>query len=186
LAAKEKGWNAVGVDVGRETCAFVRELGLEVWEGDVCELPVKGGLDAVFVWNTFDQINEPHRLLRRLRELLKAGGCLVLRVPNGECKTVCVGEPRFRKAEAYNNFLTFPYLCGYNPASLQLLLGAEGFEVCSVAGDVILPLATKASKPCALREEIHWKNLVLRICRDEFRRSGRFLYPWMDVVARRL
>ncbi|MEZ0325804.1 MAG: class I SAM-dependent methyltransferase [Fimbriimonas sp.] len=181
LAAKEKGWQATGIDIGKETCEFMRGLGLEVLEGDLQSHHIPTGFDAVFIWNTFDQINEPRSLLKDLRRLLKRDGHLVLRVPNGEFKSLALQQATdaARRAEAYNNFLTFPYLCGYTRESLSHLLNEEGFEVDRITGDVILPLATANTKRYAIEEEVRIKRLVMRFCG----RSKSFCYPWMDVVA---
>src|SRR5687768_789727 len=56
LAAKDRGWDATGVDIGKETCEFTSGMGLDVREGDLLEMDVKGPFDAVFIWSTFDQI----------------------------------------------------------------------------------------------------------------------------------
>jgi SAM-dependent methyltransferase len=188
LAAREKGWQASGVDIGKETCAFTQGLGLEVREGDVLELDIKGPVDAICVWNTFDQINRPGPLLDRCHELLKAGGQLVIRVPNGAFESACLDLAKrdlqsVRTAQAYNNFLTFPYLCGYTPGSITALLARHGFNVTSLHGDVIVPLAGSDTKPCAIEEEVRYKRLVHRLCTRWLTRTGEFLYPWMDVVA---
>ncbi|HEY0868721.1 MAG TPA: methyltransferase domain-containing protein [Fimbriimonas sp.] len=188
LAAQERGWRARGVDIGVETCAFMRSLGLHVHEGNLADLPETDPLDAVFVWNTFDQINRPLELLRRIGQLLKPGGLLVLRFANGNFERACLDlrrakkrEPSVLKAQAYNNFLTFPYLCGYNPNSIEILLSRQGFRLKEVRGDTILPLSTEDTGEALKEEERRVKRAVARACRL----STVEAMPWLDLVATR-
>src|ERR1043165_8143532 len=86
-AAAGSGWNATGMDIGTETLAFMRKAGLRVLRGDICECQFAANTwDAIFIWNTFDQLADPHKALDRIVECLKPGGLLVLRIPNGEFK----------------------------------------------------------------------------------------------------
>jgi len=189
------GYHAVGVDVGEETVAFMRARGLDARRGDVREMGLpRQAWDGVFIWNTFDQLEEPRAVLERVAALLRPDGILVLRVPNGEFETACLKRrARFRharraastrRAQAYNNFLTFPYLAGYTPGSLRRLLEESGFEVTETRGDTLLRLADEDTRPCAVAEEARVQRAVRRACRRVERASGRMLWPWMDVVAR--
>lgn len=195
--AREEGWNATGIDIGEETVAFMREAGHNVLRGDVrdLDLPV-GRWDGVFVWNTFDQLPDPGAMLQRARELLARNGILVLRVPNGAFEAGCLQlrrvarDARRRKrlatAQAYNNFLTFPYLAGYTPNALGHLLADNGFQVVNVTGHTILRLADRDTLPCAAREEMRYKRAVLRLCRRVETRRGECYYPWIEVISRKL
>lgn len=193
-AAQERGWRATGIDVGEETTRFTRERGFDVLRGDVLELDLQPGFAAAFVWSTFDQLGEPEAVLDRVRGLLAPGGLLVLRVPNGRFETACLelrrraaGVRRARNvlcAQAYNNFVTFPYLTGYTPESLTGLLAVHGFDVVRVAGDTILRLADDRTLPFAVREEKRSKRAVRRACRAAERATGLLFDPWLDVVAR--
>jgi SAM-dependent methyltransferase len=178
LAAREVGWTAVGVDIGEETRSFCIDEGL-----DVRRTIPRGQFDAVFAWNTFDQIANPREVLASIRPLLPEGGRLILRVPNGEFESSCLDLRRSRprlaervlRAMAYNNFVTFPYLTGYNPESITRLLAESGFLVQQILGDTILPLADESTCAWASVEEQRYKRAI--------RRLG-IVWPWMDVHAR--
>src|SRR5207253_1440912 len=88
-------------------------------------------------------------------------------------------------AQAYNNFLSFPYLTGYTPESLRDMLERHGFACEHVGGDTILPLADERTLPFARREEARVKRAVRRACRRAERITGLLFDPWLDVVARR-
>lgn len=187
-AAKDLGWKASGVDIGEETSEFCRCKGLHVQTVDLEH--IRGRFDAVFIWNTFDQLPDPRATLRLCFRLLTAGGLLVLRVPNGRFERLALQLRRERPSianrvmagMAYNNFLTFPYLAGYTPDSISKLLDQESFSVQSIEGDTILPLATEETPSFAVREERLYKRAVMRACRLV---AGETSCPWIDVVALR-
>ena len=193
-AAGARGWRATGIDVGEETTRFTRERGFDVLRGDVLDLDLTPGFAAVFVWSTFDQLGEPEAVLDRIRSLLAPRGVLVLRVPNGRFETACLelrrGARSVRRVrnvlcgQAYNNFVTFPYLTGYTPESLSGLLAEHGFRVTRIAGDTILRLADDRTLRFAVREEKRCKRAVNRVCRAAERATGLLFDPWLDVVAR--
>jgi SAM-dependent methyltransferase len=81
--AAEWGWNAVGVDIGRDTTRFARTHGYAVREGPLehCRF-ASHSFDGVFIWNTFEQIEDPKRLLAEVRRILRPGGVLFVRTPN--------------------------------------------------------------------------------------------------------
>jgi len=193
-AARQQGWRATGIDVGDETSRFTRARGFDVVQGDLLDLDLPGGYAAVFVWSTFDQLAEPAAVLDRVRRLLRPRGLLILRVPNGRFETATLalrrGARRTRRAchvlcaQAYANFVTFPYLTGYTPESLCGLLEAHHFACAQVTGDNILRLADDRTLPFAVREEARAKRAVRRACRLAERATGLLFDPWLDVVAR--
>ena len=195
-AAEQRGWRATGVDVGEETTRFVRARGFDVRQGDVLELDLSASsYQAVFVWSTFDQLSDPGDVLDQARALLRPGGLLVLRVPNGRFETACLEIRRAARgtrrayhvlcAQAYNNFVSFPYLTGYTPESLCGMLEGHGFACEQVSGDTILPLADERTLPFARREEARVKRAVSRASRRAEQSTGLLFAPWLDVVARR-
>jgi 2-polyprenyl-3-methyl-5-hydroxy-6-metoxy-1,4-benzoquinol methylase len=192
IACKEKGWNALGLDVGDETCSFMNSLGLSVLQSDLehCHLE-PSSYDAIFIWNTFDQLANPADALRHIRSLAKPNATIVIRIPNGAFETACVlGRSNARRnevllgAQAHNNFLTFPYQNGYTADSICKLLESEGFKAIDVVGDTILPLTNKHSPDWAIEEERRFQRGVLRVCKQVRSSSGEILYPWMDVFSR--
>jgi SAM-dependent methyltransferase len=191
-AAAERGWEALGVDVGEETSNFTRDRGHTVIRSDLTEAGLeRASIDSVAIWNTFDQVSDPAALLDASRKVLKLGGVLILRIPNGLFERGALearSKERRREAvllaQAYNNFLTFPYLAGYNVASLERLLHSHGFVIERVYGDTILPLSTPRTKPFAVEEEGRVKEHVMRLSRRIQASMGRCVFPWIDVIAR--
>lgn len=201
-AGQEQGWEMLGVDPGREVDAFCAERGLRVFSGTLPQF-VEGGLprswspgsvDCVAVWNAFDQIPEPEPVLAAARRLLRPGGILALRVPNGACFRLAVSWmrrlPRFgggwlRAAMAWNNLLAFPYLHGYSVRTLDWMLGWHGLERVEARGDTLCRLADSQTRGWA-----HWEERVLKALNRVPGLVGArlgpelALSPWLDTFYR--
>ena len=123
--AREWGWDAVGVDVGRDTSRFARAHAYLTREQPLEKCGFKSrSFDGVFIWNCFEQIADPKSLLAEVRRILKPGGALVVRVPNARFYR----STRDIKLLGYSNLLGFPHLYGFTVQSLNSLLHQCGFE----------------------------------------------------------
>ena len=197
LEGQQQGWDMVGVDPGHDVAAFCRERGLPIFEGTVEEARfAPSSFDAVIIWNTFDQVPDPHPLLDHAVSLLRNGGLLVLRVPNGACFAWMAGLraclPRqlrrpFDIAMACNNLLTFPYLYGYSAVQLQRLTEPYGFRLMACVPDQVVSTPAGQLAGWALAEE----RTVKAVCRaiaalwpDQQSRRFRSA-PWLDCVFER-
>jgi SAM-dependent methyltransferase len=138
--AEEWGWEAEGVDVGKDTTRFAQSKGFTVHHCELSECKfAPDSLDGVFIWNCFEQIEDPKPLLRESRRILRQNGLLTVRTPNGLFYSMCqqllsdgVTEAATQfliEALGYNNLLGFPYLCGHSAATLQRLIEPFGFRL---------------------------------------------------------
>ena len=194
-AGHERGWSMLGVDPGRDVNAFCRERGLPVYRGTLGDAPLEPrSLDAIAIWNTFDQLPDPRPTVKAARRLLRPGGILAIRVPNGACFRSAEGLikrlPRplrgwMRAAMAWNNLLTFPYLYGYSVPILDRLIRPPMQRV-AVVPDTLVPLADRHTKRWAAVEERMLKGLTRIIAGIEGRRTGdpAAFAPWIDVYYR--
>lgn len=196
-AAGSAGWEILGIDPGEEVVAFCRERGLPVEHGTIEDLAVApASLDAVAIWNTFDQIAAPGPTLASAARLLRPDGVLAIRVPNGRyfadamARLALDPEPvrQYRlRVLAWNNLIGFPYLHGYSVATLDRLVARYGFERVLAAPDTLLPLADHDTRWWAVAEE----RLVKAACRMGWRRrtpgpARLAAAPWLDVYYRRV
>ena len=180
-AARESHWHFEGLDVNARVNAFTRSLGFTVHDDDLEHFRAGREFDAIAIWNTFDQLPDPRSALRASRRLLRPGGVLALRVPNGECYAMwrrrIRNGPRGARGFAIallasNNLLTFPYRFGFSPASLTRLLHDIGFAVERVVGDVLVPTADEWTRP--------WARLEERVVKP----MTRPWRPWFEIYAR--
>src|SRR5262249_22810727 len=114
--AENWGWKPIGLDIGAETGAFAKRQGATIKRAELAEFsPRLRRLDAVFIWNCFEQLEDPQRILAESRQRVAEHGLIVLRVPNGDFYRR--SAPRQWRSLTYNNLLGFPYLNGYGIAS---------------------------------------------------------------------
>jgi len=189
-----RGWDVLGVDPGRDVTAFCRGQRLPALESTIEEAHLPpASFDAIAVWNTFDQLPDPHVLLKHAVPLLRDGGILVVRVPNGACfdwamtlkkrLPVALTYP-LDLALAWNNLLTFPYLYGYSAPALERLTAPYGFRL-----RACLPDQVAATPAGHLTWRGRWEERgVKAMCRlgatlwqDDRHRSA----PWLDLYFER-
>lgn len=82
--ARERGWEAEGVDPSAQACAHARSLGVPVHEGpyDAAAAQALGSFDAVTLTNMLEHVGDPISLLARARKMLSTAGLLCISVPN--------------------------------------------------------------------------------------------------------
>lgn len=188
-AAQEHGWTVLGVDPGKQVAEFCLARGLPVHCGTLADAPIASqSVDAVVIWNTFDQLPDPDITLESARQMLRTDGILVIRVPNGLLYRHAVKSLKRNglwrhiliATLAWNNLLGFPYLHGYSVGTLDRLLGRHGFRRRGVYGDALLPLADRHTKLWARWEEhiVKWGCRLLAA--QPFQPAGHW-YPWMDL-----
>jgi len=188
-AAAEAGWQAEGLDVNAAATAFARAQGFVVHDGDLEAFAAAAGgatYDAVAIWNCFDQLPEPRDAARAAASLLRPGGVLAVRVPNGAFYAAVrerlhgPGAALARGLLAHNNLLAFPYRHGFTPGSLAALLEREGLRVVHTWGDTLVPIADEWTLDWAAWEERALKSALRRLVADEAEHA-----PWLEVYARR-
>ena len=193
VEGREQGWDMFGVDPGRDVTAFCREQGLSVFEGTLEEARFSpASFDAIAVWNTFDQLPDPHVLLRQALPLLRNGGLLIVRVPNGACFDWVMGLPRslrfpFDVTLAFNNLLTFPYLYGYSALQLERLIVPYGFRLITCLPDQLTSAPPGQLTWWARWEEYGLKKLcgaVAAVWQDDGSHRYRSS-PWLDCFFER-
>jgi hypothetical protein len=169
-AAREHGWDIIGVDPGDTVVRFCRNRGLPVLKGTLEESPQpSNGFDAVLIWNTFDQLPDPRPLLTTIAQLLKPDSLLVIRIPHGNCYRSAMEFTQVHRwmrnpiytGLAWNNLLSFPYLYGYGLTTLDCLVGEFGLVREAVYPDTLMTTAVPEMKWWVTLEE----RLVKRLCR---------------------
>jgi len=172
-AARDEGLTASGVDINPAVNEFTRSLGFQVSDG---ELPTTGDapVDAIAIWNTFDQLSDPRGVMTAAVARLEPGGVLAIRVPNGAYYRRHRGDAA---RLAHNNLLTFPYRWGFTPRSLRMLLESAGLRTVATIGDVLVPTADEWTR--------RWARVEERLVKLGIRMAGRSpdSRPWFEVYA---
>ena len=195
-AGRERGWRMMGVDPGKEVTSFCRDRGLDVWCGPLIEAPIEPEtVDAVAIWNTFDQLPNPDSTLAAARQMLVRHGILVIRVPNGSSFRRLMTWQK-RRAEpmkswvtaalAWNNLLGFPYIYGYTIRTMDQLLARHGFARLGIYPDTLMALADEESTLWAQCEEriLKWVWLTAARAEQTWEKDDDHLAPWLDIYYR--
>lgn len=191
--ARDWGWDALGLDVGEDTSHFSRAKGYPTRTASLDECAFDAAsFDGVFIWNTFEQIEEPRALLDEVRRVLRPGGVLVIRTPNALFYEVCEALLELRRpldahdalvvALGHANLLGFPHLYGYSAASLDRLASAHGFApVAHVSSRHIPP--TRHRLTAAARIEEDRVNAAIARLEAAFG-DAVVIGPWFEAVYR--
>jgi SAM-dependent methyltransferase len=191
-AGRRRGWSMLGVDPGKEVTEFCRAQGLPVYRGTLAEAPIPAGsVDAVVIWNTFDQLPNPDTTLAAARKVLRKEGVLIIRVPNGlmyqRGARLLDRRGLLRKwmitTLAWNNLLGFPYLHGYSVSTADQLLGRHGFRRLMVYRDTLVRLSSSDTKVWARAEEqlIKWCCRCIGAAEARWSTNRASLSPWLDL-----
>ncbi len=191
--AAEWGWHAEGVDVGKETTAYARKRGFTVHSGELADAGLRTkSIDAIFVWNCFEQIADPHPLLTEARRVLRDGGLLVLRTPNGLFYRTArqmlhqrdVPEQRRKlliDALGYNNLLGFPYLYGHSRETLAHLAGCHGFREEGSLNSTLITLPLPDPPAWVESEERQIDHATHLLEQSLLERDGIMFGPWIET-----
>ena len=195
--ATEWGWQAEGVDVGKDTSRFAKSKGFTVHTAalEQCEFPDQS-FDGVFIWNCFEQIDDPRPTLQACRRIVKSNGILVVRTPNGLFYSICqklLRDPELQsgtkeflvEALGYNNLLGFPYLYGHSRATLERLIEPYGFSFSGVLNSELLTLPLPQN-PSWVEQEERAINTEMRLLANSLiaDNSGAVAGPWIELWFR--
>lgn len=200
--AREWGWRATGLDIGRDISRFTNAKGYTTYAQPLeeCYFPNKS-FDGVFIWNCFEQIIEPHASLEKIKSILKPNGVLVIRIPNGLFYRLCeiILEVRRNsssqlddgdliiKALGYNGLLGFPYQYGYSSPSLSNLVQQYGFQLIGMLNSTHITLPLPKTSEWAIEE----KQKILGMLQN-LAQSFSKIYPdslagpWMEISYRKI
>lgn len=166
--AEEWGWRPTGLDIGAATSEFARRQGGTVKRVSLEDYwPRLRRPEAIFIWNCFEQVEDPGAMLRRARAMLARHGLLVVRVPNAAFYLRERERRAGRRLLGYNNLLGFPYRFGYSRGSLQRVLAQSGFTPVALHESGLL---TPPYPDLSRRIRQEWKNV---------RECG----AWLEVVC---
>jgi SAM-dependent methyltransferase len=128
-AALDRGWDAVGYDLGARAIDQCRAQGLPA-TSDLASLP-RRTFDAIYLSHVFEHVPEPGSMLRTLCELLAPNGRVMIEVPNVRSLRARMSvRPLSAWAGVDERYRAFPiHLFYYSRTSLRAMLERYGLTV---------------------------------------------------------
>jgi len=124
--ARERGWDAHGVEPSRWAASMACSRGLPVTCGTVADLPTDGPeLDAVTIWDVIEHLADPVAELRRLHHLVRPGGMVAI-------STMDVDAPVARLLGRHWPWYMQMHLFYFSRRSLARLVEQAGYEVVAI------------------------------------------------------
>lgn len=133
--AAQDGWRVEGIELNPRTAAYAaRRTGAVIHQVNLDAFLMTGGqVDAVTLIDVLEHIPEPVRMLRKIRQLLKPGGWVGVKVP---CAPSQLRKERVRAAlrSGYQISIgsNLVHVNHFDPGSLVRALEAAGFEKATV------------------------------------------------------
>ena len=128
--AREQGWSGEGLELNPKTAAYAAKMsGSPVHQGSIHGFTPQGCYDAVTLTDVLEHIPEPLSVLTRARSFLCPGGCVAIKVPNGDAQRIKetlrpMLRPSYRASVADN----LVHVNHFSAPSLRRALEAAGFH----------------------------------------------------------
>lgn len=125
--AKERGWQASGVELSEHASSVARSRGLDVVQGTFEQHADRfQGLDAVSMWDLVEHLRDPYPFFKRLHGVVAPGGVIMFATPESDC--------RFARALGRWWTLLAPpqHIHYFSAKSIRECLDDAGFEIIDV------------------------------------------------------
>lgn len=126
--SEDAGFDAYGVEPSAWAAGHAKDLGIRVETGFVTDWRRRYPgmrLDVVTIWHVLEHVPEPWPFLNDVRDLLGAGGLLMMEIPNFDSSAASELGLQWDGAQPDDHFFH------YTPDSLRRLLESCGFRVLS-------------------------------------------------------
>lgn len=134
------GWDLHGVEINHYAAKIAQEkYSLNVFNGNLREADYPDNyFDIITLWDVLEHLPHPQEILRQVRRLLKDGGFLVFRIPNGGAwDAKLFGEAWFGLDAPRHYFI-------FNQGTVKRLLNQVGFRItdlrCNIGSSIAIPM----------------------------------------------
>jgi len=188
--ARDRGWNIAGIDISEESIAYCeRILGTGVaQQGTFKDLSRENVYDVITMINVLDHLTEPWVVINKAGFLLRPGGLIFLRFPNGILHpTLFKMSEKVRAENFIHRFLVF-HEYSFTPKFISKLLSDRGFSKIVIRNSPLVKGHVYGSNPAKKRFGNFLNHMIWSIASTlDFCSRGRILIgPSLEVFARKL
>jgi SAM-dependent methyltransferase len=185
VSAKMNGWEVRGIEPSIQSVEVARQQNnLDVFRGTLQEYDERGQFDVITFINVLEHSSLPWLEISRARELLRPGGIIYLRFPNGFVHSQIYGIAlKCGFSNALRKLLVF-HIYSFTPRYMRKILSDHGFVQTKILnsppseGDPhnIFPDATLANSLKKL-------TYLLAKCAEKVTRGQMFVGASLEVTA---
>ncbi|GEM_PF-3938656 len=122
-AFRDLGFDADGVEVSSYACKVALEnFELNLFNGTLLDYKTENKYDMIVFYHSFEHLENPLKILDKVKNLLCDGGLLWLSLPN------VMSLDRFLNKENWNGWSLPYHLFHYSPSSIERLLRLQNFK----------------------------------------------------------
>jgi SAM-dependent methyltransferase len=185
VAAQKKGWKVKGIEPSIQSVEVAqRQYGLDIYNGTLQEYDETGKFDVITFINVLDHSAEPWEEVKRAVNLLKPGGIVYFRFPNGFLHTwIYRLASKFGLADLSRRFLVF-HEFSFTPAFVRKLLSDHGFAGIKVYNAILSGGSLISSFPV-----FSFVTRIIEVAEKltDLISGGRVLWgPSLEVIARKV
>jgi len=106
-AFRDLGWEVFGQEVDDRAAQAAAQQGLEVFVGQIEEMPISQPFDLILLNHVIEHVHDPAELLRECRSRLRRGGRVLILTPNAHALGRQLYRERWRGLEAPRHLQVF-------------------------------------------------------------------------------
>lgn len=178
VAAEEFGFHATGLESSKIFFGYLTKIGIRAKYGRIEDVDFdKNNFDVIAISHVIEHIEDPHRFISELNNLLKPGGILFIVTPNLNSFTDKL------YGWSHPNFLEADHLFFYSESTLSLLLKRYGFHVLAVSSKEYPHhffssfkgfIGNKLGSPL-------WMKILFKVLPPS--RMGQIMFPFMKAYG---
>jgi len=126
--AGHAGWEGEGVEISPYCCQVARERGCSVQQSPLQDATLaQGTFDVIVLWDVIEHFTQPAEIVRLCHGLLRPGGALVMRTPDGRALASTLWPARAAYRSLVYPANTAEHVFHFTPQDLSALATPLGF-----------------------------------------------------------
>ena len=127
---KEYGWEAYGIELDEKAVKYAKKNGFNVECASLEKATFPIRFDSIRIWHVFEHLTNPNAALRKISQLLKDDGEILMAVPNSDSFSRMIFESYWYNLDVPRHVVnycprTLRYLCEKNNLRIEKIIYAS-------------------------------------------------------------